>query len=77
MNKPLSSQATTSIGVVAALLVLGLGFLYLQHATASASADIDLAKKQAAVEHSQFAGKIGGPPDAGAGEMAARAKGGH
>ncbi|RYG37069.1 hypothetical protein EON81_07785 [bacterium] len=73
MKKPLSSQATAIIGAVVGLLVLGFGFMYFQKATGGAVEDIELAKKQAAVEHQQFQGKVpGAPPDAGAGEMAAR-----
>lgn len=73
MKKPLSSQTIAIIGAVVALVVFGFGFAYFQKATGAASEDVELAKKQAAVEHSQFEGKVqNAPPDAGAGEMAAR-----
>ena len=75
MKKELPSWAGPTIGTVVALLALGIGFVYFQKATGAPAEDIDLAKKQAAVEHSQFEGKINGaPPDAGAAEMAARQK---
>lgn len=74
MKKPLSSQIVAVVGTVAALVVLGFGYLYLQKATGAAPEDIDLAKRQAAVEHQQLVGKVGAPPDACAGERAARGK---
>jgi hypothetical protein len=72
MNK----QILAGLGLVVALVALVAGFLYFKSATGPAPVDIDLAKRQAAVEHSQFQGKLGGPPDAGAAEMAARQKAG-
>lgn len=76
MKKEISTSVQVAIGAAAILLVVILGFVYFKNTVGPPAEDVDLAKKQAAVEHQQFMNKVGpatgGAPDAGAAEMEAR-----
>jgi len=86
MRKELSPAITALIGVAAAVLIVGLGFMFYQRASGSSAEDPELARKQWEVERARtpnsapVAAPDGTSPGSYSpgreGEMAARAKSG-